>query len=201
MTDLPTSCSLSPGSCIRHATTTEDLEGELLHCPPHSALLVLRVPLLSPPMGTGSGGAGCVFMCITCSGTGGCTGATLPSLQINVQAVPGWAESSTSEFSSPCWLPFSKGSKAKKLFLPRLVVGEGKVSTREKNTVKYSQLLFWQMATLAFWTLMGKTNVLSVKKQIAKNKTVIYLFFNFFLLIFLIRRLIYYTCLRHNTCV
>lgn len=39
--------------------------------------------------------------------------------------------------------------------------------------VKYSQLLFWQMATLAFWTLMGKTNALSVKEQTAKNKTVI----------------------------
>lgn len=41
--------------------------------------------------------------------------------------------------------------------------------------VKYSQLLFWQMATLAFWTLMGKTNALSVKEQTAKNKTVIYM--------------------------
>lgn len=31
------------------------------------------------------------------------------------------------------------------------------------------------MATLAFWTLMGKTNALSVKEQTAKNKTVIYM--------------------------
>lgn len=47
--------------------------------------------------------------------------------------------------------------------------------------VKYSQLLFWQMATLAFWNLMGKTNVLSVKKQTAKNKTIIYMgFFNYY---------------------
>lgn len=57
-------------------------------------------------------------------------------------------------------------------------MGEGKVRARKKKQqtmVKYSQLLFWQMATLAFWTLMGKTNALSVKEQTAKNKTVIYM--------------------------
>lgn len=50
--------------------------------------------------------------------------------------------------------------------------------------VKYSQFLFWQMATLAFWSLMGKTNVLAVKKRIAKNKTVIYMILNTYLFIF-----------------
>lgn len=68
--------------------------------------------------------------------------------------------------------------------------------------VKYSQFLFWQMATLAFWSLMGKTNVLAVKKRIAKNKTVIYMILNTYLFIFQVKPDIpYATWLRFNTCV
>lgn len=115
-TDLPTLCSLTPGSCTGPAATTEHLEWELPHCPPRSALLVPRAPLLPPPMGMGNSGTDCVFICITCSGTSGCTGATLPSLQINVQAVPGWAE--TSEFRSPAGCLSPRAVKKRNSFYP-----------------------------------------------------------------------------------
>jgi len=94
-------------------------------------------------------------------------------LWINVQSVPGWAE--TSEFGSPadCLSPRAG-------YLTQVSCGRKQGQCKEKNVVKYSQVLFWQMATLAFWTLMGKTDVLSVKIQIAKNKTVIYGFFCLF---------------------
>lgn len=106
-------------------------ESPCCHCPFHAALLVPRTPVLPPPTGTGSRVTGCVFMCITCNG---CTGATQSALQINGQTVLGRAE--TSEFSSPAGLPFSKGKKIKKLFLPRLVMGRGKVSARKNKMVK-----------------------------------------------------------------
>ena len=128
-TDLPTLCSLTLGSCTGPAATPKHLEWELLCCPPRSALLVPKAPLLPPLMGMGSSGSDCVFMCIMCSGTGGCAGAAWPSLQINVQAAPGWAK--TSEFSSPDG--YLSLRAVKKPFLPRLVVWEGKVSARKKN--------------------------------------------------------------------
>lgn len=106
---LPPLSTLKESSCIAH---------------PLLPLLVPRAPLLPPPMGMGCSGGDCVSMC---SGTGGYTGAL--SLQVNVQAVPRWPE--TSEFGSPagCLSPRA----VKKLFLPGLVVGEGKVSARKKK--------------------------------------------------------------------
>lgn len=120
-------------------------------------MLVPRTPLLPPPTGKGSSGSDCVFMCITCNG---CTGATQSSLQVNVQAVPGRAETPLS--SAHLLAAFLQGQEIKEDICTQVSCRKRQGQCKEKqNGKKYSRLLFWQMATLAFWTLMGKTNVIN----------------------------------------
>lgn len=65
-----------------------------------------------------------------------------------------------------CWLPFAKAKKVKKLFFTPVSCGKMQGQCKEKEKFwKYSQLLFWQMATVTFWTLMGKANVVSKEEN------------------------------------
>lgn len=99
--------------------------------------------------------AGCLTMCRGCA-----VGTTLPSLQMNDQeGARSWG-SCDFHVQLTCWLPFFIGSDINKLFFTRVSCVRKQGQCKGRNMVEYSQLLFWQKATLAFWILLGKTNVL-----------------------------------------